>query len=310
MIIGDLDTRVAAAQLNLLFDIEAIFKRRGRRVISYERIKDVLFDPTVFGASDKYYPLFHSSSFRQIIRTVASKQLPVSLDDILLECRSLNRNKVSNVLEKAVDSGLLVKQDDLYHTSKPVGFGSTFEWYVATVCMEELSSIAYWGVKVEQMTGDYDVVVIRGNQIGYIECKSGKFSNITQNDIASFLHRERVLAPQFSVYLVDGISRENLSVLVRFALEQKLNYKFGIPGVMNTNVSLEAEEYKNFVRLIPINSFFVATRESVASTLREVYEFLTLVYDRSLPTENMAMKDKFRRTRNESTSLGPAPDRR
>jgi hypothetical protein len=144
------------------------------------------------------------------------------------------------------------------------------------------------------MPGDYDVVIVRGNQIGYIECKSGKFSNITQTDIANFLYRERVLAPQFSVYLVDGISRENLSVLERFALEQKINYRVGIPGVMNTELSLEAEEYKNFFRLIPINSFFVTTKEPVASTLREVYEFLTLVYDRSLPTENLAMKDKFR----------------
>lgn len=301
MIIGDLDTGVAAAQLRLLFDIEAIFKRRGRRVTAFEKVEEVLFDPTVHGASEKYYPLFHSSSFRQIVRTVANRQLPVTADDVLLECRDLDGDKVSKVPGKAVEFGLLVQQGDRYLPSKPFGFGSTFEWYVAAVCMQELSSIAYWGVKVEQMTGDYDVVVIRGNQIGYIECKSGKFSNITQNDIANFLHRERVLAPQFSVYLIDGISRENLSVLVRFALEQKLNYKFGIPGVMNTDVSLEAEEYKNFVRLIPINSFFVATRESLASTLREVYEFLTLVYDRSLPTENMAMKDKFRQARNDST---------
>jgi hypothetical protein len=301
MIIGGLDTRVAMAQLNHLFDIEAIFKRRGRKVIAYEKVEDVLFDLTVYDASEKYYPLFHSTSFRQIVRVVANRQIPVTADDVLLECRDLDGNKVSKVLGKAVEFGLLVKQDDRYLPSKPVGFGSTFEWYVASVCMEELSSIAYWGVKVEQMPGDYDVVVIRENQIGYIECKSGKFSNITKDDIANFLLRERVLAPQFSVYLVDGISRENLSGLVRFALEQKLNYEFEIPGVMSTNVSLEAEEYKNFIRLIPINSFFVATRDSLASTLREVYEFLTLVYDRSLPTENMAMKDKFRQTRNELT---------
>jgi len=270
MIIDDLDTSVATAQLRLLFDIEAIFKRRGRRVTAFENVEEVLFDPTVYGASEKYYPLFHSSSFRQIVRTVANRQLPVTANDVLLEFHDLDADKVSKVLEKAVEFGLLVQQGDRYLPSKPVGFGSTFEWYVAAVCMQELSSIAYWGVKVEQMTGDYDVVVIRGNQIGYIECKSGKFSNITQNDISNFLHRERALAPQFSIYLVDGISRENLPVLGRFALEQKLSYKFGIPGVMDTDVSLEAEEYKNFVRLIPINSFFVATRESLASTLREV----------------------------------------
>ncbi|MGD0210642.1 MAG: hypothetical protein ABSC14_06650, partial [Desulfomonilia bacterium] len=70
MIIGGLDTRVAMAQLNHLFDIEAIFKRRGRKVIAYEKVEDVLFDLTVYDASEKYYPLFHSTSFRQIVRVV------------------------------------------------------------------------------------------------------------------------------------------------------------------------------------------------------------------------------------------------
>ena len=294
MIIGDLDNRVAAAQLGLLFDIEAIFKRRGRKVTSFENVEEVLFDPTDYGAQEKYYPLFHSSSFRKVLRTIANRQGSISVDEILSECRDLNNDKVKKTLDKAVELRLLVQEGNSYLPSKPVGFGSTFEWYVAAVCMEELSSIAYWGVKVEEMTGDYDVVVIRGSQIGYIECKSGKCRNINQNDIAHFLHRERVLAPQFSIYLVDGISRENVSVLVKYALGQKLNYKFEIPGVMDTGVSLKAEEYKNFVRLIPINSFFVAPRESLASSLREIYEFLTLVYDRTLPTENMAMKDNFK----------------
>ena len=46
MIIGDLDKRVATAQLSLLFDIEAIFRRRGRKVASYENLDELLFDPT------------------------------------------------------------------------------------------------------------------------------------------------------------------------------------------------------------------------------------------------------------------------
>jgi hypothetical protein len=294
MIIGDLNTRVVAAQLSLLFNIEAIFKRKGRRVTAFERVEELLFDPTVYGASERYYPLLHSSSFRQIVRTVANRRRPMTAGDVHLECRNINAEKICKILGKAVDFGLLTQRGDRYIPSKPVGFGPTFEWYVAEVCVNELSSIAYWGVKVKQTTGDYDVVVIRDNQVGYIECKSGKLSNITENDIANFLERERALAPQFSVYLVDGISRERLPYLVGFALQQRLYYKFGIPGIMNTEVSLEAEDYKNFIRLVPINSFFVATtRRSVAATLKEVFEFLTLVYDRSLPIENIAMKDQF-----------------
>jgi hypothetical protein len=114
MIIDGLDTSVAAAQLKLLFDIEAIFNRRGRRVTAFEKVEELLFDLTVYGASEKYYPIFHSSSFRQIVRTVANGQRPVTADDLLLECRNLDEDKVSKVLEKAVEIGLLVQQRDTY----------------------------------------------------------------------------------------------------------------------------------------------------------------------------------------------------
>ena len=294
MIIGDLDTRVAAGQLRLLFDIEAIFKRRGRRVAAFEDPNELLFDSTLYDAFEKYYPVFHSSAFRRIVRSVANSQGALSIDEIRSECPDLKIEKIDDVLERAIQLELLVSRDAKYLPSRSVGFGPTFEWYVAAVCIEELSSIAYWGVKVENLTGDYDVVLIRENQVGYIECKSGKLSNIDRSDIKNFLERERILAPQFSIYLVDGISRQSLATLVGFALEQKLEYEFQMPGVMYTSVSLEAEDYINFVRLIPINSFFVTARSSLASTLREIYEFLTLVCDRALPTENMASKARFR----------------
>ena len=301
MIIGDLDTRVAAAQLSLLFDIEAIFKRRGRKVASYGNIGELLFDPTPINAFGKYYPVFHSSSFRRVIGLVANSQDGLTIDAIQENFSDLTASQLSDILDKAIKLKLISFQDPKYIPSNPVGFGPSFEWYVSAVCVEELSSIAYWGVKVENLTGDYDVVLIRENQIGYIECKSGKLSNITKNHIKNFLERERVLAPQFSIYLIDGVSRDRLNGVVDFALEQKLEYEFEMPGVMDTQVTLESEEYKNFIRLIPINSFFVSVHNSIASTLREIYEFLTLVCDRSLPTENMAAKNKFRIKLNSTT---------
>jgi hypothetical protein len=294
MIIGDFDTKLAAAQLNLLFDIKAIFKRRGRKVASYQNIDELLFDPTPIDAFEKYYPAFSSSSFRRIISVVANSADGLTKEDIQNNCSDLIATQIIDSLNKAVELKLLHLKDPKYISSNPVGFGPSFEWYVASVCVEELSSIAYWGVKVENLTGDYDVVLIRENQIGYIECKSGKLSNITKADVVNFLERERILAPQFSIYLIDGVSRDRLDNVVSYALQQKLEYEFEIPGVMDTQVTLDSEKYKNFIRLIPINSFFVSVRSSIPSTLREIYEFLTLVCDRSLPTENMAAKDKFR----------------
>lgn len=294
MIIGDLDTRVATNQLRLLFDIEAIFKRRGRRVASSENLGELLFDPIPIDSFGKYYPAFHSSTFRRVLSLVGNSENGCAIEKLYSEYSDLKENQIKDILEKAVELELLRFEEPKYIPTNPVGFGPTFEWYVAAVCRKELSSIAYWGVKVENLTGNYDVVLIRENQIGYIECKSGKFRNINRNHIKNFLKRERILAPQFSVYLVDGISRKSINTIVDFALEQKLEYKFEIPGVMDIEVSLEAEEYKNFVRLTPINSFFVAVQNPIASTLREIYEFLTLVCDRTLPTENMAAKSKFR----------------
>ena len=295
MIIGGLDTSAAAAQLRLLFDIKAIFKRRGRRVASFENPNELLFDPTPYDAFQKYYPLFHSSSFRRVLGFAVNSQQQVTVDKICSEFDDLSKEKIQEVLDRAVEFQILFTQDDKYWPQRSVGFGPTFEWYVAGVCLNELASIAYWGVKVEKLTGDYDVVLIRENQVGYIECKSGKLENIKRNEITNFFLRERILAPQFSIYLVDGVSRENIEKLVNFALEEKFAYRFEIPGVMDTDVTLEAEYYKNFVRLVPINSFFVSLRTSLTEALREIYEFLTLVFDRSLPTENMAAKVNFRR---------------
>lgn len=294
MIIGSLDTRIAEAQLRLLFHIESIFNRRGRKVATFENPNELLFDPSPIDAFDKYYSAFSSSSFRRIIGLIANNREGLTIDKIRDNCSDLKEDKIAEVLEKAAALELINSKNQVYTSVRPVNFGPTFEWYVCAVCINDLSSIAYWGVKVENLTGDYDVILVRENQIGYIECKSGRLGNIDKNDIKYFLERERVLAPQFSIYLADGISRESLKTLIDYALEQKLEYSFEIPRVMDTTVSLETEDYKNFVRLIPINSFFVSARQSLASTLKEIYEFLTLVCDRTLLTENMAAKDRFR----------------
>ncbi len=293
MSIEGFNTRVAEEQLNMLFDIRAIFNRRGREVAGYENRNELLFDASPEDALEKYYKVFHSSSFRRVVSTVANARRGLTIKEIMGECSGLNVDQIKAKLDESLELKLLKLENDKYFPFKGIGFGSTFEWYVASVCIRELSSIAYWGVRVKGLTGDYDVVLIRENKIGYIECKSGKFSHINENHIKQFLDRERILAPQFSIYLVDGISTENLSKLVDYALAQKCEYEFETPGVMDTGVSLEPEVYKNFIRLIPINSFFISISNSLSAALRELYKFLTLVCDRTLPTENKAAKKQF-----------------
>ena len=294
MNISGFDTSIAAAQLESLFSITAIFKRRGRTVNGFNNKQSLLFDLRSYAFAQKHFDALNSPSFRRIVGAIANASDGLSEPAVVQESSGLSADKVRERLDQAVDLGMIVLENRLYRPSKKVGFGHTFEWYVAMVCQIQLASIAYWGVTLNGIDGEYDVVLMREHQIGYIECKSGRLSNITKEDIGNFLKRERILAPQFSIYLVDGISRENLRVLVEYALEHRMEYEFEIPGMMWDNLTLELEEYRHFVRLIPINAFFVSSENSVGSALREIYEFLTVVCDRSLPTENRAAKVAYR----------------
>ncbi len=295
MIIGPFDTRVAAEQLRLLYDIRAIFARRGRQVASYNKTDTLLFDLNTVGAWEKFYQALNSDSLRRVLRTVAKAESAMDVGSIQEQNTYLTLEKVEEQLSRARELGLIVSEGAVFKPARAVPFGPTFEWYVAAVCMEELSSMAYWGVKIEKMTGDYDVVVIRETQLGYIECKSGRLGNIEKEEVINFLDRERILAPYFSIFLVDGVSRDRLQSLVDYVLSDEENYVFEVPGgAEEASMSLETEEYKNFIRLAPINSFFVSAGTSVPATLREIYRFLTVVCGRTLPMENKAAKAEFR----------------
>jgi hypothetical protein len=166
---------------------------------------------------------------------------------------------------------------------------------VAAVCANDLGSVAYWGVEIGDLPSDYDVIVVRDTQVGYIECKSGRFSSITCDDVASFLERERLLAPQFSVFLADGMSADSAEKLARRALEGSQEYDLEMPGMMGQSGTLGAEYYEDFVRVIPINAFFIGAgrRPLLRDTLRRVYQFLTAVCDRNVRMENRAAKERF-----------------
>ena len=290
-----LDTGIAAKQLNLLFDIRAIFKRRGQQVVSCEDESNLLFRITPHEFNTKHFKALGHSSFRRIVSAIANSENQIlSLTDICCLCPDLTHQKMDKRLQEAQELGMIIEEDQKYRPSKPVSFGPTLEWFVAATCVKDLDSIAYWGVKVQGLEGDYDVVVIRENQVGYIECKSGKAGNIDETHIVNFLQRERLLAPRFSVYLVDGISKDKVGNLVEYALKQNEEYLFEIPFVMESEISLQSEEYKNFIRLVPINSFFVSVNRPIDKVLLEIYEFMTLVCDRMLVEENRAGKAKFR----------------
>ena len=90
------------------------------------------------------------------------------------------------------------------------------------------------------------------------------------------------------------MSAERVAQLAEYALESSREYEIEIPGVMESGGTLEAEHYDDFVRIIPINAFFVGVQgHSLRSTLRRIYQFLTTVCDRSVRIENRAAKNRF-----------------
>jgi hypothetical protein len=169
------------------------------------------------------------------------------------------------------------------------------EWYVAALFTNELSSISYWGVEIEGLPNDYDVVVIRENQVGYVECKSGRMTNVSSEDIKNFLEREQALAPQFSVFLVDGASLDRLRSLAKQITTAIPNQVFQSSNEVAA-IEAEIEEFRHLFRIVPHNIFIVESSEQrLGNALREIYEFLTVVRDRPMYFESSAAKVKFRR---------------
>ncbi len=77
-------------------------------------------------------------------------------------------------------------------------------------------------------------------------------------------------------------------------LADQTEYKFVVPGMLHTGIDLAREDYKNFVRLVPLNVFFVTGEAPLVSTFRKILQFLTLVCDRPMPFENEAAKKSFK----------------
>src|SRR5438046_2720014 len=72
MKIGGLDAGLSAAQLNQLFGIEEIFKRRGLVVSKYERPEKLLFDLSEHEFPVNHFEEMHSTSFRRAVAFVAN----------------------------------------------------------------------------------------------------------------------------------------------------------------------------------------------------------------------------------------------
>ena len=290
-----LDTNLAAAQLRLLFDVRAVFDRRGRMVTALEPKDRLLFD--VESLNDEgadIYSFLSSHSARRILALVANSSKPVPADEIHRELsEAISSEKINSYLEEACGRQLLLNTNGTFSTARPgVGFGATLEWCVAFTFAKQMSCPAFWGVQVKGLSGDYDVIVHRETQIGYVECKSGRLGNISKTAMHEFLEREKALAPAFSIFLADEVSLDRLKVIADFMLEHRESYLYEGPGCRQ-EVAVQLEEYKRFLRVTGINCFLVSPEPSLKSVFSEVFHFLTTVCDRPMPFENTVSKTDF-----------------
>jgi hypothetical protein len=126
MIVGDLDTQVAAEQLRLLFEIQNIFARRGRQVSSFEDETRLLFDP--HRSHEEVYQAMSSLTFRRVVARVANAGKLVSAEEIVQDLSGgIQEDKIRECLQRAIDIGLLVKNEAERLTSSKAGgdFGAT-----------------------------------------------------------------------------------------------------------------------------------------------------------------------------------------
>lgn len=298
MRINGLDLSVAAAQLTSLFDVEPMFQRRGRNVAKYEDPSTLAFElkPHVPGHDQAVYEELCRQTFRRTISMIANAGGGLAESEILKEWgqSAMSEDALSAILTRAIELGLLACEGNQFSlVRRTVDFGATLEWCVAYCFLKEFSCPAFWGVEVQGLPSDYDVIVRRETSVGYIECKSGKLGNITKDEVHNFLIREQALAPSFSIFYTDAVSRNRITPLVEFARSFHAEYVYEAPGMID-HVDLEVEEFKHFVRLKPINCFFVPSASNLPDHFREILRFLSMVCDRPMPYENSAAKSTFR----------------
>jgi len=270
--------------------IQAIFRQRGRSVVRTNQTTDLPKNlnpqnPIDFG--DQLYPEMKSRKFRRYLASRLSR-----VDGLGNASRDMDEERYE---QKAKDLGLLEPVN-----GKLVIAGELLEWFVANCLQREFSCPSFWGVIVEDLPNDFDVITYRGASVGYIECKGGRVEGIDEGKVREFLKREMALSPSFSVFLADDASRERLSEIAQRFLSQTKLYRYEVPGMMNTGIDLEAEAYDSFIRVIPINCFIVSGEKRLKTVFEEVFQFLTVVCDRPMPFENRAAKERFKKKAGET----------
>jgi hypothetical protein len=152
----------------------------------------------------EFYHRFGDNTFRKILRAIFSGRR--TFEELEHSCSRLQLdNHLTFMREQEI-----AEQEGNFWTKNPryknvEGIGPTLQWYVAEWFRLSLKAPARHGVHIEglAMGGDLDVVAFVGEKRVMVECKSGKPSNITEDQLDLFLQRAAYFKPEIALLLID-----------------------------------------------------------------------------------------------------------
>ena len=217
--------------------VEAMLARRGVTVSKTGRGDECLCPAPQH--LDGYYARLARYSFRLLLRDVIKRGERITLRDLT---RYASDDSAAGDVAYLASIGLLARdfgglardfgglapegglepRGDAWRLERRVpGFGPTLEWYVAEVLRRELLAPALTDVRLGPPGpgGDYDVLANLDGSLLYVETKSSPPKQIYAPEVAAFLERAAVLAPEIAVFLVDTRLRMRDKIVPMFEEE-------------------------------------------------------------------------------------------
>ncbi len=156
-------------------------------------------------AKEDFYRLMHRYSFRLWLRDVIRLREGNNLERVCSYCSASSCRQYMEILSRM---GLVqILPGGAWRLLRPgvTSFGETLEWFVAEIFRREFCAQVIHGVSFRSPPpgGDFDVLAAVEGLLVYVECKSSPPRGIEAEEMAGFLGRCHVLAPNLALFLVD-----------------------------------------------------------------------------------------------------------
>jgi len=197
---------------NAIESLDTVLRRRGQLIVRTGSLAETLLPPWFItpGLEHQTDQLvefrrhFGRTSFRKVARALtAARGAAVPLGTL----RGIAGDKAPEYVRFLAWLGAATQLGDDVRLTRPIdNIGPTLEWYVADLCEHELCGNAAWAVRLEglKVGGDYDVLAWLAPTLVYIECQTSASAAISVEDFRQFRRRDRALAPELSIMLIDS----------------------------------------------------------------------------------------------------------